>query len=655
MSLLDPLPIGTLQAPNRVMFGPHETNLAWGRQLSERHQAYYQERAVGGCGIIVVEEVSVHSSDWPYERAPSIDDAAQGWTAIGAACHPNRSLVIAAIGHAGGQGSSAFSQRELWAPSDEPEVNSREVPKIMELEDIEAVVAGFERSARLATESGLDGVEVNAGQHSLIRQFLSGLTNRRDDGYGIDRTRFAVETLGAARAGLGPDQVLGLRLCADELAPWAGVTPDMAAEVADRLADLVDYLVVVRGSIFSVAESRPTGHHGTGFNLELAKMIRHGIGARIPVFAQGSIVDPQAAAEAVADEVCDGVEMTRALIADPRLVAKLEQGLHPRPCLLCNQRCRVRDNRNPIASGVAEPRSGAGAADQAEGSRSPSPAQVLVVGAGPAGLEAARVAAGRGHQVTVVESQTMAGGLLRTIAVMAGFERFALLADWLTEEAIRAGAMIELDRVADADLIERWPGPVLLATGGRPGPRSFETEAGAVVVDAKTVLVGERTRTTDTLIAGQRLPESVLVWDPVGDGVGVGVAELLAKTGRAITLCTPDPIAGTLLALSGDLAGANVRLQQAGVAIERRQRLVSVGASSVITIHTFTSTQTEIGVEAVIDCSSRLPDDSLSIDPATRPNVIRIGDGVAARTVAEAIREGRAAAQDLDRALVVNP
>ena len=402
MSLLDPLPIGPRAAPNRVMFGPHETNLAWGRQLSDRHQAYYQARAAGGCGIIVIEETSVHPSDWPYERAPSVDEATPGWRAIEEACRPSGALVIAALGHAGGQGSSAFSQRELWAPSDEPEVNSREVPKIMEPEDIEAVVASFGRAAQLATEAGLHGVEVNAGQHSLVRQFLSGLTNRRDDAYGTDRTRFATEVLTTTREGLGHDGVLGLRLCADELAPWAGITPEAAVEIANQLADLVDYLVIVRGSIFSVAESRPTGHHGTGFNLELARTIRDGIGARIPVLAQGSIVERSEAVEAVSSGICDGVEMTRALIADPRLVTKLDQGCAPRPCLLCNQRCRVRDNRNPIVSCVVEPRSGYETIDEPVEGSSETPTEVLVVGAGPAGLEAARVAAARGHQVTLV-------------------------------------------------------------------------------------------------------------------------------------------------------------------------------------------------------------------------------------------------------------
>ena len=177
MRLLEPLPLGTREAPSRVVFGPHETNLARGRALSDRHVAYYRARAAGGAGVVVIEEASVHPSDWPYERSPLACDCRPGWKSIADACHPEGTLVLAALGHAGGQGSSAYSQGPLWAPSPVPEVNTREVPKVMEDADIEAVIDGFASAATGAMAAGLDGVEVNAGQHSLVRQFLSGLTN----------------------------------------------------------------------------------------------------------------------------------------------------------------------------------------------------------------------------------------------------------------------------------------------------------------------------------------------------------------------------------------------------------------------------------------------------------------------------------------------
>src|SRR5207344_194258 len=168
------------------------------RALTGRHLAYYRRRALGGCGTIVIEEASVHESDWPYERAPLAERCPGGWALIATAVQSEGALAVAALGHAGGQGSSAYSQRELWAPSRVPEVNSREVPKWMEPDDIDAVIAGFRTAARIARDADCDGVEVNAGQHSLIRQFLSGLTNHRSDEWGQERTLLARRAIAAA-------------------------------------------------------------------------------------------------------------------------------------------------------------------------------------------------------------------------------------------------------------------------------------------------------------------------------------------------------------------------------------------------------------------------------------------------------------------------
>jgi 2,4-dienoyl-CoA reductase-like NADH-dependent reductase (Old Yellow Enzyme family) len=261
MRLLEPLTLGSRTAPNRVVFGPHVTNLGDDdRGLTVRHVAYYERRARGGCGTIVVEGASVHESDWPYERAPLAARCDDGWVSIAEACHAHGALVLASLDHAGGQGSSAYSQAALWAPSRVPEVNSREVPKWMEADDVAAVIAGFADAAGRAVRAGCDGVEINAGQHSLIRQFLSGLTNHRGDEWGEDRLRFATSVVDAVRAAVG-DAVVGLRLSCDELAPWAGITPEMAPDIAARLAGHgLDHIVVVRGSIFSAEKTRPDFH-----------------------------------------------------------------------------------------------------------------------------------------------------------------------------------------------------------------------------------------------------------------------------------------------------------------------------------------------------------------------------------------------------------
>ncbi|HEV8063468.1 MAG TPA: 2,4-dienoyl-CoA reductase, partial [Acidimicrobiales bacterium] len=247
-TLAEPVQLGNVTASSRLVFGPHETNLGRERRLSSRHAAYYGARAAGGAGVIVVEEASVDDSDWPYERAPLATECAEGWAAITAVCHSSGSLVLAALGHSGGQGSSAYNQRALWGPSSVPDVATREVPKAMETDDITTVIRGFAAAASLAVSAGCDGVEINAGQWSLLRQFCSGLTNQRQDGYGSDRRRLLKEVMQAVRGAVGT-AIVGLRFSCDELAPWAGLLPETAVGIFSDLASShFDYVTVVRGS-----------------------------------------------------------------------------------------------------------------------------------------------------------------------------------------------------------------------------------------------------------------------------------------------------------------------------------------------------------------------------------------------------------------------
>ena len=635
-TLLQPLSLGPAVAPSRVMFGPHETNLGRRRSVGDRHVAYYRRRAAGGTGIVVTETASVHPSDWPYERAPLAAESAEGWAAVAAACHPEGTVVLASIGHAGGQGSSAYSQLPLWAPSRVPEVATREVPKAMEAEDVAAVVAGFAEATRLALSAGLDGVEVNAGQHSLVRQFLSGLTNQRQDAYGVDRLRFAREVLDGVRdAAAGA--VVGLRLSCDELAPWAGITPEAAVGILDELRSYVDYVAVVRGSIYTVSATRPDGHTPPGFNLELTRLVRDALPAEVAVVAQGSIVDVGMAEDAVSTGVADAVEMTRAQIADPDLVGKVRSGAAAsvRPCVLCNQACQVRDARNPLVSCIGEPSSGHETEDAPVTGGSAQPQRVLVVGGGPAGLEAARVAALRGHHVRVVDRATRPGGAVRAAAAGSGRERLARIADWLESECSRLGARFELGADVGEGELAAHDGPVLLCTGARDGRRDYDVQDGADVRSARAILES----TLDALPSGP-----VVVWDPVGGPVAVSVAELLAPS-RDVAFVTGDLIVGTQLSRSGDLADASTRLQRAGVQLHKRSRLRRVTPTAAVVEDVFTGETREIAAALVVDGGHQLPDDALW---RAHPTLGRAGDAVAPRTVYEAVLEGRRLALALD-------
>ena len=615
--LLSPFSLAQANASNRVMFGPHVTNLGDDdRRFTARHTAYYARRAAGGCGIVVTEGASVHDSDWPYERAPLAQRCAEGWRQIVDGCHPHHTLVIASLDHAGGQGSSAYNQLPLLAPSRVPEVNSRETPKWMEPTDIEAVIAGFADAAAIAISAGCDGVEINAGQHSLVRQFMSCLTNQRDDEWGQDRSLFARQVIGAVRA---HTPLLGLRLCCDELAPWAGITPDMAPEIAaDLVAAGVDYLVVVRGSIYSAEKTRPDFHEPTGFNIDVCRAVKAALPS-IPVFLQGSVVDWGQADWAINDGICDGVEMTRAQIADPDLVTKLqtERAETIRPCIRCNQTCQVRDVRNPIVSCVGEPSAGRETEDPDWYVPTANPRSVVVLGGGVAGLETARVAASRGHRVALFDMSEQVGGL----AAIAG--PGAALVGWLESECRRLGVEITTGArsIPSGDAIVQ-------CTGSWRGRREYQIDDPLMVFDIVEVRRGRQ------LPAGK-----IALFDPIGGPIAVALAEELGE--RAI-LITQDQIAGNELSRTGDLAPANVRLAQRGVTIERRTLLRVVRTGQVEVEDRFTGQRRTIACAAMVDCGFRLPGDPIAgVD-------LYAGDCVAPRTIYEAVLEGRRAALAVD-------
>ena len=350
--------------------------------------------------------------------------------------------------------------------------------------------------------------------------------------------------------------MLGLRLSCDELAPWAGMTPEMAPGIAAALAEPLDYLVVVRGAIFSAEKTRPDLHEPPGFNIDICRAVRAAVPDRVAVVLQGSVVDPGQAEWAVADGVCDAVEMTRAHLADPDLVGKLVAGMPERirPCLLCNQACQVRDARNPIISCVVEPSTGRETEDPDWYRPAAHPAR-----RGGDRRRSCRVSKQRGWR----RSAGIASGSSNATTTSVGSPRSRRRADRSSTGRQRssngsASRSRWARRVTAAMADSPTSAVVIQCTGSVRGEPTGTVEQGADTIDIHALRAGS----VSLPAAGD-----VVVLDPIGGPIAVRLAEELGE--RAV-LVTQDNIAGNELSRTGDLAPANVRLQQRGVRIVRR-------------------------------------------------------------------------------------
>jgi mycofactocin system FadH/OYE family oxidoreductase 2 len=665
--LFQPLTIGPRETRNRIIFGSHTTNFAHNNLLSSRHADYYATRAAGGAGIIVLEEHIVHPSDLPYESAVLgyLPGTSRAIATVVERIHTHDSLALVQLNHNGQQSSSDHNQHELWAPSPVPNVSSREVPKAMELADIHAVSEGFALVTRHSVQANADGVELNISDSSLLRQFLSPLTNQRSDQYGgplENRLRFVQETIEAVDANLDSEGILGVRLCADELAPWAGLTPEQGIEIARLLTTTrrLDYLTITMGSILSthMFPFHASMHTAASYAAHLAAAIKAVV--NIPVFAAGRIMNARQAERILAEEQADGVEMIRALIADPHLprLSQIGQADEVRPCIACNQGCQVRSVMNvalscnvnpdviPRASAARGPardaptipretfrRFGGGmvGARQVRSKQAPS---LYIIGGGPAGMEAARTAALRGRSVVLYEREATLGGAVALAAKGPGRSELQLITDYLQSQLEKLEVEIHLGiEVTPEMVLEQRPAAVLVATGARIGGGLLPIPGHDLphVTDIRSILRGEH-------IEGKRV---VLIDETESHGV-LSVAELLAQQGHGVEIVTEDWYVGRDLVATHDIVPWMQRGMASGVVMTTHTSMVRIEPGKVIVSDRFVAGEREIPADVVVLGVYEQP--SQDVYYALKghvPRLFRAGDCVAPRRIEQAIAEGR--------------
>lgn len=574
--LWTPLQLGPVTVRNRIVFSAHLTNYAQDGKPTEQHAAYYQERAAGGVGLIITEEHSTHPTDWPYEKLIHgfHRDVIPGYRRITDAVHRHRTPIFAQINHNGGQASSLYSRLPVWAPSPVADPLFREVPKAVDRHEIAEIVAGYARVAENCAEGGFDGIELQCSHSSIVRGFLSPATNRRTDDYGgplANRARILLEIVAAVRAAIGTELALGVRICGDELIE-GGTTIDDAVEVARMVegSGHVDYINtsigVATASLFMIEASM---HIPPGYAMFIPSALRQAVD--LPVVGVGRFKDPLQAERALAEGQCDLVGVVRGQIADAEFVAKARAGFtdDTRLCLSCNQECVGRMGLNRWLGCIENPRTGRESEGVGEARPVAVGRRVLVIGAGPAGLQAAIAAARNGHHVTVLEREPHAGGQVRLAATVPNRAELGDLVRNQVHECGRLGVTIEYGVDATASEVERRrPDSVIVATGAVAARPWWAPPEADWIVDVRDVLTGAAQPTGD-----------VVVLDELGFHHATSVAEVLADRGCRVEVITPGMVVGQDLGITLDLETWWIRAGAKGIV--QSTELVPMGVEDV--------------------------------------------------------------------------
>ena len=637
--LWTPLQLGPVTARNRIVFSAHLTNYARDGKPTEQHAAYYAARAAGGAGLIITEEHSTHPTDWPYEKLIHgfHRDVIPGYKAITEAVHRHRVPIFAQINHNGGQASSMYSRLPVWAPSAVADPLFREVPKAVTHAEIDEIVAGYALVAEHCAEGGFDGIELQCSHSSIVRGFLSQATNKRTDHYGgsiENRARLLVEIVSAVRRVIGTRLALGVRLCGDELIE-GGTTIDDAVQFAQiaEATGQVDYINtsigVATASLFMIEASM---HIPPGYAMFIPSAFRKAVD--LPVVGVGRFKDPLQAERAIADGHCDLVGVVRGQIADPDFAAKARAGATDeiRLCLSCNQECVGRMGLNRWLGCIENPRTGREAEPLVGVTRKPK--KVLVVGAGPAGLQAAISAARAGHQVTVCEKEPQAGGQVRLAASVPNRAEFGdLIRNQLTE-CTRLGVTVEYGIGVWPGLIEeRKPDSVIVAMGAEPNRPWWVAGDAVQVADVREVLDG----------SAEPFGHVVIV-DEIGFHHATSVAELLADRGCTVEIVTPGMVVGQDLGITLDMENWWMRAGAKGIV--QCTDLVPMGfaAGELTLLHHPTGANQTRHPDWVVLAVPPNPVEWLYNDlKAAGVNVQRVGDCVAPRRAHAAVVDGERA------------
>jgi 2,4-dienoyl-CoA reductase-like NADH-dependent reductase (Old Yellow Enzyme family) len=643
-SLFQPLQLRHKTLRNRIVFGAHTANMAEGGLPGERHRGYYEERARGGAAMIVVEPIPVHASAVLTRGnfKHSSDEVIPHFRRVTDAVHTHGAVICHQLYHVGQHGDADNSYHAAWSPSGLPSFHDSDGSHAMSETEIESVIDGYVQAARRAKESGFDGVEVFAAYNALPDQFWLPFNNRRDDKWGgsfENRMRFSATVLQGIRKMAGDDFIVGLAVNMDTTAEVSQSMEQLQEIIAWHDArELMDYVTCGTGSYFNFTGIIPNAFHSDKLGAPFAEALKQVV-SFAKVQCEAHVRTSENAEEVVRSGQADMVSIVRGQIADPHLANKAKEGRPEdvRPCLSCNQMCWGRRYRDYWISCLINP--SAGREFEWGGDRftaAAKPKKLLIVGGGVAGLEAARVAAERGHHVTLVEASDKLGGQFRLAGLQPRRHQIIDYIEWLERQLNRLQVRVLMNTPMDAGDVKNFDAEeVIVATGSQPDLSGFQRALPQF--DALPgVDIGHVYSTEDVLAKRAALGRRVLMLDETSNWKGTGTAIAIAEQGHNVTLVTSSPVVMAEMARTAADLQARARLRELGATLLTEHVMLEWHGDAA-TVQVSGGKPYRLEADCLVIAATNMSERWL----ADETGHATIGDSTAARTAVMAIYEGR--------------
>ncbi|MDH3668923.1 MAG: FAD-dependent oxidoreductase [Paracoccaceae bacterium] len=654
--LFEPVAIGPVTAPNRFYQTPHATGMGYLRPKAGA--ALRGIKAEGGWGVVCTEYCSIHpsSDDSPYAFLTLWDeDDTKALAKTAEAIHEHGSLAGIELWHGGAHSTNKLTREPMLAPSARPSCFMQPpAARALDKADIRAFRRWQAAAAKRAVEAGFDIVYVYAGHDYLPFQFLSPRTNRRADEYGGklgNRARLLREMLEETREAIGPDRALAIRLAVTELHGPTGITHDgEAPEIVSMLAEIPDlWDVNVAGG--NGKDSKSARFSPEGYQEQHVQFVKSL--TTKPVVGVGRFTSPDTMIDQIKRGVLDLIGAARPSIADPFLPAKIREGREDeiRECIGCNI-CRSANNEGVPLRCTQNPTMGEEWRRGWHPERIPtkrSDRRVLVVGAGPAGLECALALGRRGYEVALAEAGRELGGRLLRDSTLPGLGTWIRVRDW---RAHMLGKLPHVSVFRESELTaENILGlgyeDIALATGSR-----WRHDAIGTLMEEASDVSG---LTPDDIFAGATITGSVVIYDDDHYYMGSALAERLAAEGHQVELVTPAPIASAWTEMTNEQDLIQARLIEAGVNITPLRRLMALRPGEVETACVYTDARATTECGTLVLVTGRIADDMLyteltldetRLKDASIRSVTRIGDCLAPSSIADAVFSGHRFARE---------